>query len=153
MELKERFNNKSDTARTSPLGRYIAVGYTRDTTGIEYASLASLVRCHLVDECAGRQPVSGANHPVLRGKKWGPFSYPKLNGRAHFGPIMFANQRSWFEPTPRYLKCHVIHDYEIVGEDLQVTATPKKSCQCAEDIVYAKFRQLGRVENVVLNDL
>jgi hypothetical protein len=153
MELKERFNNESDTARTSPLGRYTAVGYTRNTTGTEYASLASLVRRQLVDECAGRQPVPGANHPVLRRKKWAPFSYPKLHGRAHFGPIMFANQRSWFEPTPRCLKCRVIHDYEIVGEDLQVTATPNKSCQCAEDIVYAKLRQLGRVGNVVLDDL
>ncbi len=153
MELKARFNDESGTERTSPFGRYAAVGYTRATTGTEYASLASLVRRDLIDECAGRQPAPGANHLVLRRKKWAPFSYRKQHGRAHFGPIMFANQRGWFEPTPRCLKCRVIHDYQIVGEDLQVTATPNKSCQCAEDIVYAKLRQLNRVGNVVLDDL
>lgn len=34
-----------------------------------------------------------------------------------------------FEPTPRCLKCRVIHDYNIVGEDLQVKAVANKSCQ------------------------
>lgn len=51
------------------------------------------------------------------------------------------------------MKCRVIHDYNIVGEDLQVKTVANKSCQCAEDIVYGKLRQLERVGNVVLANL
>lgn len=51
---------------------------------------------------------------------------------------------SWFEPLPRSLKCRIIHDYYIVGEDLQVTATPNESCQCAEDIAHGKLSRVGR---------
>jgi hypothetical protein len=38
------------------------------------------------------------------------------------------------------MKCRVIHDYNIAEEDLQVKAVPNKSCQCAENIVYGKFK-------------
>lgn len=51
------------------------------------------------------------------------------------------------------MKCRVIHDYNIAEEDLQIKAVLNKSCQCAEDIVYGKLRQLNKVDNVVLINL
>lgn len=159
IELKARFRNESNTDITSPLRRYEAAGYTRNASGAELANWESLVTGRLVDEYAGRKPTPVENNPVPDvlppgdRKEWIPFSYRGLQARSHFAPIVFANQRSWFETVPRCLKCRIIHDYQIVDEDSRVTATPNESCQCAEDIVYGKLRQLGRVGNVVLVNL
>ena len=158
-ELKARFRNGSDTDPTTPERRYQAVGHTRDAAGAALANFETLVRARLTDEYAGRQPVWVAAGqvpavvPLAYRKQWAPFRYVGQHARSNFAPIVHRNQRSWFEPTPRCMKCRVIHDYIIVGEDLQVKAVANKSCQCAEDIVYGKLRQLGKVGNVVLANL
>ena len=55
-----------------------------------------------------------------------------------------------FSSTPRCLKFRIIHDYFIDAEDLGAKARPNDSTQCAEDIVYGKLRELGRVQDVDL---
>ena len=123
------------------------------------ANFERLVRTRLIDEYAGRQPA-----PVVPGqvpvvlpladrKEWAPFNYVGQYARSNFVPIVNANQHSWFEPTPRCMKCRVIHDYTILGEDLQIKAVPNQSCQRAEDIFHGKLRQLKKVDNVVLANL
>lgn len=65
-----------------------------------------------------------------------------------------ANQQALFEAVPRCMKCRVIHNYVIVGENLEVQAKANKgSCQSAEDLVYCKLRSLDRVGNVVLKNV
>lgn len=158
-ELKARFRNEPDTDPTTPERRYQAVGYARNAAGAALANFERLVKTRLIDEYAGRQPapVAAGQLPIFLPpadrKLWVPFSYEGQHARSYFAPIVHANQRNWFEPTPRCMKCRVIHDYDIVGEDLQVKAVPNKSCQCAEDIVYAKLRESERVGNVVLASL
>lgn len=158
-ELKARFRNEPDTEPTSPKRRYQAVGHSRDAAGAVLTNFENQVRTRLIDEYAGRVPAPLADGQVAvvlslaDRKRWAPFSYVGQNARSYFAPIVHANQRSWFEPTPRCMKCRVIHDYKIKYEDLQVRAVANKSCQCAEDIVYTKLRQLDMVGNVVLADL
>lgn len=140
-ELKARFRNEPDTDPTTPERRYQAVGYARNVAGAALADFEKLVKTRLIDEYAGRQsaPVAAGQVPVVLPladrKEWAPFSYVGQHARSYFAPIVHANQRNWFEPTPRCMKCRVIHDYNIVGDDLQVKTVANKSCQCAEDIV------------------
>ena len=160
-ELKARFRNETDTDLTTPERRYQAVGYNRDTAsaGAILTVLENQVRTRLIDEYAGLQaaPVAAgqvaAVLPPADRKQWAPFNYEGELAGSYFAPIVHRNQLNWFEPTPRCLKCRVIHDYNILNEDLQVKAVPNKSCQCAEDIVYVKLRELHRVGNVVLANL
>ena len=158
-ELRARFRNELDTDLTTPEKRYQAVGHTRDTTGAVLAQFEDQVRTRLIDEYAGREPTPVADGqdpvflPLADGKIWAPFRYVEQQGRAYFAPIVHANQSGWFEPTPRCMKCRVIHDYYIENEDLQVRAAANKTCQCAEDIIYVKLRQMDLVHNVVLDDL
>ncbi|MCJ1471017.1 hypothetical protein MMC07_009665 [Pseudocyphellaria aurata] len=159
-ELRARFRNESYIDATAPEGRYKAVGYTRGAEGTVLASYEKLVKTRLIAECAGRTPAPAAGGQLsvvlsqADRKKWVPFSYPGEYARAYFAPIVFAGQPSWFYPTPRCLKCRVIHDYKIEAEDLKIKALPNRSCQCAEDIAYInKLRQLDRVGDVVLDDL
>lgn len=158
-ELKARFRNEPDTDLTTPERRYQAVGHARNAAGAVLANFESLVRTRLIDEYAGHKPapVAAGQVPVVLPladrKQWAPFIYVAQHARSNFAPIVHANQRNWFEPTPRCLKCRVIHDYNVVDEDLLVKAVANKSCQCAEDIVYVKLRELDRVGNVVLANL
>lgn len=158
-ELRARFRNESDTDPTSPERRYQAVRFSRNAAGATLADLETLVRARLIDEYAGRQPtpvVAGQIPvvlPLADRKQWAPFSYRGQHARSNFAPKVHANQSNWFEPAPRCMKCRVIHDYNIVGEDLRVKAIPNKSCQCAEDVVYGKLRQLNKVGSVVLTNL
>ena len=159
-ELRARFRNEPDTDLTTPERRYQALdGYTRAASGAALTRFAALVRTRLTDEYAGRQPapVAAGQVPVVLPledrKQWAPFGYVGQHARSNFAPIVHANQYHWFEPTPRCMKCRVIHDYNIVGEDLQVRAVANESCKCAEDIVYGKLRQLDKVGNVVLANL
>ena len=155
-ELGARFCNHPDTELTTPEKRYRDVGHTRDQTGTVLAEYANRVRTRLIDEYAGheRTTVAGSPYPdylpLTDRKIWVPFRYARHEGRAFFASIVHRNQSGWFEPTPRCMKCRVIHDYYIEHEDLQVQAPANKSCQCAEDIVYAKLREIFLVENVVL---
>lgn len=158
-ELKARFRNEPDTEPTTPERRYQAVGHDRNVSGAALADFEKLVKTRLIDEYAGRQPapVAAGQVPVVLPladrKEWAPFSYVGQHARSYFAPIVHASQGNWFEPTPRCMKCRVIHDYNIVGEDLLVKAVANRSCQCAEDIVYTKLRELGQVGNVVLANL
>lgn len=112
-ELKARFRNASDTNPTTPEDRYKAVGYARNTAGAVLANFESLLRTRLIDEYAGRKsaPVVAGQVPVVLPlvdcKKWAPFSYLGEHARSHFAPIVHANQRCWFQPTPNCMKCRV----------------------------------------------
>ena len=158
-ELRARFRNEPDTDLTTPERRYQAFGHTRTMSGAALTLSADLVRTCLIDEYAGRLPAPMAAGqvpvvlPLVDRKQWAPFGYVGQHARSNFAPIVHANQHHWFEPTPRCMKCRVIHDYNIVGENLQVRAVANKSCKCAEDIVYGKLRQLDKVGNVVLANL
>lgn len=158
-ELKARFRNESDTDLTTPEKWYNDVGHTRDVNGAVLANFERLIKTRLINEYAGRIPAPTATGqipvfiPLADRKEWASFSYPGQHARSNFGPIVHAKQRDWFEPASRCMKCRVIHDYNIVDEDLQVKAVANPSCQCAEDIVYIRLRQCGRVGNVVLNNL
>ena len=78
------------------------------------------------------------------------FTYENQRARSTFVLRLHRNQETLFEATPRCMKCRVIHDYDIVNEDMEVQARPNGSCQCAEDILYGKLRELDSVGNVVL---
>jgi hypothetical protein len=135
-ELRARFGNLQDTTVTSSTKRYEDVGFSRDVSGHALASFETLVRRGLIEEHAAN------------GQEWVAFDYTGQRARSNFAPLVFAAQDIWFVPISRCLKYRIIHDYDIEGEDLQVKAAANKSCQCAEDIVYAKLGQLGRVGNV-----
>ena len=104
-------------------------------------------------------------------KVWQPFTYPTQLGQAFFAPLIINNQTHWFEPTPRCLKCRVLHKYNLMPqENLEgelteftldsnigrlkllenVMVCVNDSLQCAEDICFVKLRELGRVDNVEL---
>ncbi|KAI0437775.1 hypothetical protein F4803DRAFT_555659 [Xylaria telfairii] len=157
-DLKLRFRNSPDTEYNNPQARYVIEGWPNP--GLNLAGYVDLVTNRLKAEYRGElsapgdpgQPAPALLQPGQL-KVWGPFGYAGQNARSNFATKVFANQQHWFQPTPRCLKCRIIHDYTITDEDLEVTALPNESCKCAEDIVYGKLRQLNLVGNVALPDL
>ena len=49
------------------------------------------------------------------------------------------------------MKYRAIHNYDVMNEDMGIRAGVNLSCQCAEDIVYAKLRELASVGIAILD--
>lgn len=159
-ELRLRFRNPNDQdfPLTTPERRYKSHGWDRNSSGRVLADYARKVRDELQGEFAGtlpEYPQRTAPPPLPRSQQkiWQPFSYENQRADAYFAMNVHSNQQSLFESVPRCMKCRIIHNYDIEDEDMEVHATPNDSCQCAEDIVFCKLRELNRVGNVVLADL
>ena len=162
-ELRARFHEDPANPYTTPERRFADpdVGWTRASSGTEVlANMTNLVRTRLIQEYNGTQPTPvapalppGPVLPLAQRRVWVPFRYAGQRARSNFAPRTHNHQATWFEPTPRCMKCRVIHNYTIVDEDLAVRAVPNRTCQCAEDIVYGKLRQLDLVGNVILAEL
>ena len=157
-ELRLRFRNPDDEnyPHTTPDRRYRACEWDRDRSGpvlAEYASDVSRVLrreyAQEKSECLGGSYLA----PLDQRKYWVPFSYENQHPRPYFAPKVHPNQQNLFEAVARCMKCRVIHNYDIAGENIKGQATANKSCQCAEDIVYGKLRSLNRVGYVVLEDI
>jgi hypothetical protein len=157
-ELRLRFRNPDDETHpsTTPQRHYQSCNWSRNLSGPLLAQCVSNVSLALKEEYAGIRPeYPGSASPVAldQRKHWVPFNYENQRARAHFAIKVHFNQRALFEAVPRCLKCRVIHDYDIPGEDMRGQAVANLSCQCAEDIVYGMLRGLNRVGNVILESI
>ena len=147
-----------DTRPTKPSNRFLLAGWQRSHLGDVLPTYVQRVIDRLTAEYKGQRGAPGAQNqpdgpllPAAQQRTWVPFSYLGQVARSNFAPKTFPAQQTWFEPTPRCMKCRVIHDYHIDGEQLvAVKANANDSCQCAEDILYGKLRELGRVGNLQL---
>ena len=84
--------------------------------------------------------------------KWatGPFDHLNQNARSHGTFPNNANQ--WFNFKERCLKCRVIYQYTIAGENLNTGGeSPNDPLQCAEDVIHAKLRSFS-LQNPPLNN-
>lgn len=156
IELRARFRNPDDVShpKTTPKRRYLSHRRGPDSHSPNLVEYANQVRFDLISEYAGlRRAYPGraqAPLPENEQRMWEPFTYEYQRARSTFVLKLHRNQQTLFEATPRCLKCRVIHSYDIVNEDMEVKANANNSCQCAEDIVYGKLRELGSVGSVIL---
>ena len=119
-ELKERFRDTSKLPfnpdhATSPRRRFESLGWRDDSSG--EVTLQGFVN-RVVDGLTNEY----ATLPPGQRKAWLPFTYGGQNARSNFAPKMFGWQDSWFIPTPRCMKCRVIHGFVIENEDLNGTS-------------------------------
>lgn len=140
-ELKARFNN------LTPASYYQnavvnGVPWNPNIQGNVLPQYVAIVRTQLAQNYA-------QSHP---GHVWHTFDYPTQSARSNFGPKVHDNQQRWFWPVPRCLKCRVIHNYVIDGEDMEEGAKANVSLQCAEDVVYGKLRELGNGEQEMVSN-
>ena len=115
-ELRNRFRDDSQNAvganaATSPRARFVAHGWNDNSQGLQLlAGFVTSVTTDLTNECL--------HPPAGQPKIWRSFNYAGQDARSNFAALTFLGQATWFVPTPRCMKCRVVHGYVIANEDL-----------------------------------